>query len=420
MNIRFRDLLNRDFSVVSFLTRIISSRAMSVDELPLAVAFKRGLDVLTRMQVGDANAVAIEAGTHAMRHAVTRVDVEGVFSANESRDEFPTENLRYLMAPWYLAELCQRAATTDPMSRLKSLTETSAMYDMFLNQCSEYEMLSDSAKRALPNRGDQIDPATARQEKVERFKRTKEIRTRLEVLDKGRVERLRTALAEADWDDEDPENTNSISPENEKDERERWMLLLEDAVVKTMDSRSAIAIEVSLLERRVNDESASGSHGKTDRDQNSRRAQPPSSSGMGNYVIQPGGGIEQIGRGYVPGGNGTRQSQVEISPVQLGQIQRAMQNLTGPSDRSKIAHQVFRPSHILPTMSVEEFGEIEYAELMERTAREQKNKLNKELEESALTEEEKEERELEKKRAWDEFKDDNPFGHGNSKLRPCS
>jgi len=127
------------------------------------------------------------------------------------------------------------------MSRLKSLTETSAMYDMFLNQCSEYEMLSDSAKRALPNRGDQIDPATARQEKVERFKRTKEIRTRLEVLDKGRVERLRTALAEADRDDEDPENTNSISPENEKDESERWMLLLEDAVAKTMDSRSVIA-----------------------------------------------------------------------------------------------------------------------------------------------------------------------------------
>ena len=31
-----------------------------------------------------------------------------------------------------------------------------------------------------------------------------------------------------------------------------------------------------------------------------------------------------------------------------------------------------------------------------------------------------EDRELAKAREWDDFKDDNPFGHGNSKLRPCS
>ena len=41
-------------------------------------------------------------------------------------------------------------------------------------------------------------------------------------------------------------------------------------------------------------------------------------------------------------------------------------------------------------------------------------------EDAALTEEERDARELAKARAWDEFKDDNPFGHGNSKLRPCS
>ena len=37
-----------------------------------------------------------------------------------------------------------------------------------------------------------------------------------------------------------------------------------------------------------------------------------------------------------------------------------------------------------------------------------------------MTQEEREERDLAKARSWDEFKDDNPFGHGNSKLRPCS
>jgi immunoglobulin-binding protein 1 len=70
-------------------------------------------------------------------------------------------------------------------------------------------------------------------------------------------------------------------------------------------------------------------------------------------------------------------------------------------------------------MTVEQHGEIEYSELVERTAREKSNAAKKKLEESLRSDEEIETRALEKARTWDEFKDDNPFGSGNSKLRPC-
>jgi hypothetical protein len=88
--------------------------------------------------------------------------------------------------------------------------------------------------------------------------------------------------------------------------------------------------------------------------------------------------------------------------------------------RAAAALGVFRPSHTLPTMTVEQHGEIEYRELVERTRREADTKARRAAEDAALTEEERDARELAKARAWDEFKDDNPFGHGNSKLRPCS
>jgi immunoglobulin-binding protein 1 len=88
--------------------------------------------------------------------------------------------------------------------------------------------------------------------------------------------------------------------------------------------------------------------------------------------------------------------------------------------RDVTAREVFRPSHILPTMTIEEAGEIEYQELMERTVREAKNKMRAAAEEAAMTADEKDDRDLAKARSWDEFKDDNPFGAGNSKLRPCS
>ena len=88
-------------------------------------------------------------------------------------------------------------------------------------------MLSESAKRTRARGTEACDPATARDEKVARFKRERAIRQRLESLDSTRVERTRKALAEADWDDENPEA--SVATQNEAEERERWLLLVVDA-----------------------------------------------------------------------------------------------------------------------------------------------------------------------------------------------
>ena len=95
--------------------------------------------------------------------------------------------------------------------------------------------------------------------------------------------------------------------------------------------------------------------------------------------------------------------------------------VAGGATRSaeQIRSEVFRPSHILPTMTVEQAGEIEYAEMREREVRSAENAARAAREEAEMTTEERETRDLAKARSWDEFKDDNPFGHGNSKLRPC-
>ena len=132
---------------------------------------------------------------------------------------------------------------------------------------------------------------------------------------------------------------------------------------------------------------------------------------MGNYIIGPGGTIQQISAGgYVPRGNGALDANAPFMTT----------DFAGADRRAAAARGVFRPSHILPTMTVEQAGEIEYAELVERTRREAETKARRAAEDAALTAEERDERELAKARSWDEFKDDNPFGHGNSKLRPCS
>eukprot|EP01026_Neomeris_dumetosa_P010559 TRINITY_DN1393_c0_g1_i5.p2 TRINITY_DN1393_c0_g1~~TRINITY_DN1393_c0_g1_i5.p2 ORF type:complete len:185 (-),score=34.02 TRINITY_DN1393_c0_g1_i5:352-885(-) len=88
------------------------------------------------------------------------------------------------------------------------------------------------------------------------------------------------------------------------------------------------------------------------------------------------------------------------------------------TNRQNQYDQVFKPFHNLPTMTVEEFGEQELKRLQERQEREAL--LKAQQAERYLSKEEREEEELKKAREWDEFKDDNPSGWGNSKLRPCA
>ena len=385
--------------------------ASSAEELPLAAAFARGLEVFTRMQAGDADADALASGASAMRHAVARVDVEGVFSRNETKDDVPTENLRYVLASWYLAELTSRAPTRDPAAREHVLLEVSAMYEAFLERCERHDMLSESAKRSRARGAEACDPATARDEKVARFKRERAIRQRLESLDEACVERTRRALAEADWDDEDPEA--SVATENEADDRERWLLRIEDAAAKALDAAAAAATELAVLARRAETLSVTSTDESDDMRRRPRRID---SGSMGNYVIGPGGTIERISAGgYVPPGNGAAASPGASGGAFVGAVAG-----TPVDRRAELARGVFRPSHILPTMTVEQAGEIEYRELVARTRREAETRARRAAEDAALTEEERDERELAKARSWDEFKDDNPFGHGNSKLRPCS
>jgi hypothetical protein len=82
--------------------------------------------------------------------------------------------------------------------------------------------------------------------------------------------------------------------------------------------------------------------------------------------------------------------------------------------------QVLRPGHILPTLTVEQQGDIEVRQMREREA---KQKAAEAAQKSAAAEagsDDEGEAELAKQRAWDDFADDNPRGWGNSKLRPCA
>lgn len=79
--------------------------------------------------------------------------------------------------------------------------------------------------------------------------------------------------------------------------------------------------------------------------------------------------------------------------------------------------QVFRPSHILPKYTIEQQAEWEMREAIKQ--KESREATRESEGQEGKTDSDNEE-DLDKQRAWDDWKDDHPYGYGNSKLRPCA
>lgn len=78
--------------------------------------------------------------------------------------------------------------------------------------------------------------------------------------------------------------------------------------------------------------------------------------------------------------------------------------------REQYKNQVFKPGHILPTMSIEELAEMELADALERQAKDEEMKLRQEQEDPDS--EEVLERERQKTASMENWKDWNPKGSG--------
>jgi immunoglobulin-binding protein 1 len=78
--------------------------------------------------------------------------------------------------------------------------------------------------------------------------------------------------------------------------------------------------------------------------------------------------------------------------------------------KEQYKNQVFKPGHIMPTMSIEELAEMELADALSRQANDEEMKRQQEAEDSDS--EEVLERERQKTARMEDWKDWNPKGAG--------
>ena len=347
--------------------------------------------LLTRLEEDalSATRVSLEADTAGM---LERALADAV-SANEELDDFSVFALRCLNVPYYLAlwhdgeggrsvdrkrralayydgflDLCLRHKVLEPkvrglveacVERVEEVIETTSMASGAVAKSVEESMAESVA-------GTSSSKSISREQKIEMFKTERQLAKSV------------AALRATGGGDED-RHTEDLRP--------LYLMMISQFAIKACGARELVQQEVRML-------SAVAAMSEDERMKaTARREQSEENKHVMDKLREAVRGLS--GLGSAGGRDGKKEA------LRAG---------------------VFKPSHVLPTMTVEQFGDMEVARMQEDARRkaeaeaeEQRRQvlsLNGKAEREAVEEEA-----LRKARAWDDFRDDNKKGSGNSKLR---
>ncbi|KAJ3128175.1 hypothetical protein HK100_009331 [Physocladia obscura] len=355
----------------------------------------------------------------------TRVRQLGIFSENETVQDMNTLDLRFLLIDYYLGILTFKLVTTAPTNttgistsqlsssavvfapmsssttskhspRLAVLSTALSHLDSFLFTLELHDALADSDKIYVldPAAAFRIptDAASLRADKISRFRREKGIKERLAIL-QAAVETARRDAGGGGSVSSGKKAENIISDDIDVDlrdsdaYREMMLMTIELCVQKGVEEIRMARDEIALLEKFSAMEAKSGGLSTASNDMSDKL------DDLSKLKIRPDSLLSKDGK-----------------PRQPFMI-------TNTSKRQEFQKGVFQPGYNLPTMTIDEFLENEFARGNiisgggQQSATKNKNKADG-VEENDNNDARQEEETM-KARAWDEFKDDNPTGWGN-------
>lgn len=303
---------------------------------------------------------------------IDQIGAVSLFSTNEGIEDVATTALPYMLADFYLAELVQRAPHLAAAQRKLVLARARAAYERFLALLDGYGLVKAPYDRMLERYRDDEESfavvtggdATARRDaKIASYKAEKQLRGRLELLRR------------------DP---RYLDNGDEEVVRELYLADILFSTHATFQALDSINRELPILALAPSEPPStmvrSTSSAQDENDTTLRLDQPMNR-------LRPGAG----------GG-----------PL-LSRQGQPLQPFTLVGSRADLARGVFRPGHNLPTMSIDEYLDEEHrrGNVLQGGAEPPKPPVDEDDMEIA-------DRETYKARDWDEFKDDNPKGAGNT------
>ncbi|KAF8918835.1 TAP42-like protein [Mucidula mucida] len=297
--------------------------------LPLSQLYSRVLtaasDAYDLPTIEDTTQELIQACLADLTKIQQRVSDFALFSSNETLEDISTHDLLYLSVPYVCAEVQGRVRTTEREERLPSLVLAQSLYQSYISSLETYGIITEADTKLfgqLP-----ASAASRRELKIKQYQHEKDLRTRIDVIRKRRHQQVETGKT----DDFTLIRSLLPSPDHEEDDeddevlRETTLLLLRLFHALSQAQLKSISDELELL----------------------RTAPPPLP-----YSPRPADDDWKLD-------SSARQNQGPIlSPT--GKPLRPFTILpSGTADRARLQSQVFGPGHILPSMTIEEYLEVE-------------------------------------------------------------
>ncbi|KAG0638096.1 TAP42-like protein [Tuber brumale] len=296
------------------------------------------------------------------------VDQISLFSTNESLEDVVSSEIRYMLIDYHFANLTSKQQSSDRASILKL---SKLLYMRFLNLCDAYDLLSNYDRSVLqpvdpgapkaPSAP--IDAAARRNEKIAKFKLEKELKAKIDtlaqnphLLDEDELRKLQTA---------------SMSL----------------AIMKSVQQLEMIDLELDILSKAPKAEGNPLPHLTQDGRSRDRGTRDDYNDKLDN----------------IP-------STIKGGPL-LSQDGKPLRPFTLLDSRDRLKKGVFKSGHNLPTMTIDEYLEEERKRGGIIEGGGEKSGIRSEPDEDNH---EKADEETMKAREWDEFKEANPRGSGNT------
>ncbi|KAK4489725.1 hypothetical protein RD792_000360 [Penstemon davidsonii] len=397
-----------------------------MEEMSLPVVFEQARKIHQAASDSSVDQDAVSKGCEFLRKCEDMIGKLGLFSANETKEDISTSNLKYILVPYYLGELTEKIAQED---RIQILKASQAKLKEFISFCEAMEFLSKEELESIQATANTL--ADQRAKKIARFKRQKAAESKLLEIKERRERRGRSTRAAA-LSSPVEAGEEDLEEDDGEEEREAWLTTISLALCKAFDLLEMLKKEeemlVAIKERLSQEGDDEFSQSILDERAKKAEAWHRSAASRARYT-KPAAPITcaTFAQDVIEGRADVSQfHEHKHQPMIFGPTSLVSQNPT--SERERIAAQVFQPHYRLPTMSIEEAG-LKEMEIMnkwqENTAKfiEESNSSwhndNKKLRPGEDDEDEDDDAAQDKARAWDDWKDDNPRGAGNKKLTPC-
>ncbi|CCC06924.1 unnamed protein product [Sordaria macrospora k-hell] len=366
----------------------------------------------------------LSAAIKLYQSCLSQISILSLFSSNEGLEDLNTNDLPYLLVNYHLAELIQKipSPTPSPAERKRLLDQAREAYERYLHLLDSYEgLLNPTYKKRLERYTDSpteftvagasaSDPNARRNAKIANFKAEKELRQKLAYL----RQRPEYAAADLELDDDESTTDQTGGGGNTGDEevvRSVHLAHLDLCTHLTFQALESLNREMEVLnmaprepaslpsaQLRGNNQAGAGNDMGAQDDLRRRQggADPRDYSDRLDMPLSRLQGIL--------GGSG---------PI-LSKEGRPLRPFTLTGTRQEIAKGVFRPSHNLPTMSIDEYLEEERRRggIIEGGGEASWKAGEKNPDDE--DDHEKLDAETMKARAWDEFVEANPKGAGNT------